>query len=149
MEKRRIFEKKRNMGIDNLTFRSLDNNDVFKLINTTREGIDYKEFNEFSVTYPLNATTWSKILNMSERTIQRYKREKKRFGSIHTEKLLIIMLLFKKGSEVFGNTKNFLTWINSENIALGGVKPIDLLDNSFGINLVKDELIKIEHGVLA
>lgn len=137
------------MRTDNLTFRSLDNNDIFKLINATREGVDFKTFNEFSITYPLNSTTWSKILNMSERTIQRYRREKKRFDSIHTEKLLLIMLLFKKGSDVFGNTKNFLTWISSENIALGGVKPIDLLDNSFGINLVKDELIKIEHGVLA
>ncbi|MDN5292625.1 MAG: hypothetical protein PWQ06_2864, partial [Anaerophaga sp.] len=50
---------------------------------------------------------------------------------------------------VFGSTSNFLTWINSKSIPLGGVKPIDLLDNSFGINMVKDELIKIEHGVLA
>jgi len=137
------------MKTDNITFRSLDNNNIFKLINATKEGVDFRTFNEFSKTYPLNSATWSKILNMSERTIQRYRREKKRFDSIHTEKLLLIMLLFKKGSDVFGNTKNFLTWISSENIALGGIKPIDLLDNSFGINLVKDELIKIEHGVLA
>ena len=137
------------MRTDSITFRSLDNNDIFKLINATRKGVDFKTFNEFSVTYPLNSATWSKILNVSERTIQRYRREKKRFDSIHTEKLLLIMLLFNKGSDVFGNTENFLTWINSENIAFGGVKPIDLLDNSFGINLVKDELIKIEHGVLA
>jgi uncharacterized protein (DUF2384 family) len=59
------------------------------------------------------------------------------------------MLLFNKGVSVFGSTSNFLTWINSKSIPLGGVKPIDLLDNSFGINMVKDELIKIEHGVLA
>lgn len=137
------------MKTEDITFRSLDNNDIFKLINATREGVDYKTFNDFSITYPLNSIVWSKILNMSERTIQRYKREKKRFDSIHTEKLLLIMLLFKKGSEVFGDTTNFLTWTNSENIALGGGKPIDLLDNSFGINLVKDELLRIEHGVLA
>lgn len=137
------------MRTDNLTFKSLDNNDVLRLINATREGVDVSTFNDFSAIYPLNSTTWSKILNMSERTIQRYKREKKRFDSIHTEKLLLIMLLFKKGSDVFGDTTNFLTWTNSENIALGGVRPIDLLDNSFGINMVKDELIRIEHGVLA
>ena len=61
----------------------------------------------------------------------------------------MIMLLFKKGTEVFGSTANFLVWINSKNIALGGEKPTDLLDNSFGINMVKNELVKIEHGVLA
>lgn len=137
------------MRTDNLTFKSLENNDIYKLIDVTREGIDYNTFNEFTISYPLNSSTWSKILNMSERTIQRYRREKKRLDSIHTEKLLLIMLLFNKGVSVFGNTSNFLAWLNAKNIPLGGVKPIDLLDNSFGINMVKDELIKIEHGVLA
>lgn len=137
------------MKTDNLTFKSLENNDIYKLIDVTRKGIDYNTFNEFTVSYPLNISTWSKILNMSERTIQRYRREKKRLDSIHTEKLLLIMLLFNKGVSVFGNITNFLAWINSKSIPLGGVKPIDLLDNSFGINMVKDELIKIEHGVLA
>lgn len=137
------------MKTDNLTFKSLENNDIYKLIDVTRKGIDYNTFNEFTVSYPLNISTWSKILNMSERTIQRYRREKKRLDSIHTEKLLLIILLFNKGVSVFGNISNFLAWINSKSIPLGGVKPIDLLDNSFGINMVKDELIKIEHGVLA
>ena len=87
------------MRADTLTYRSLENNDVFQLIDATRKGLDHKTFD--------------------------------------------------KGAEVFGNTSNFLGWINSRNIPLGGVKPIDLLDNAFGINMVKDELIKIEHGVLA
>lgn len=137
------------MTTNNLTLNSLENNDIFELIDATRKGVDYKTFDELSFAYPLNSTTWSRILNMSQRTIQRYKREKKKFDPIHTEKLLLIMLLFKKGSEVFGNRKNFLSWLNAKNIAIGGVKPIELLDNSFGINIVKDELTKIEHGVLA
>ena len=137
------------MGAERLTFESLDNNDIFKLINTTREGVDIKTFDEFSVAYPLNSTDWSRILNVSERTIQRYRREKRRFDPIHTEKLLLIMLLFKKGTEVFESISDFLIWINSRNNALGGIKPVDLLDNSFGINMVKDELVRIEHGILA
>ena len=113
------------MKTDNLTFKSLENNDIFKLIDVTRKGIDYNTFNEFMVSFPLNISTWSKILNMSERTIQRYRREKKRLDSIHTEKFLLIILLFNKGVSVFGNTSNFLAWINSKSISLGGVTPID------------------------
>ena len=41
------------------------------------------------------------------------------------------------------------TWLETKNIMLGGVKPKDLLDNTFGISLVKDELTRIEYGVLA
>lgn len=137
------------MKTSNLTFKSLDNNDVFKLISTTREGIDYEVFDRLALNFPLKSNDWSRILNVSERTMQRYKREKKRFDSIHTERLLLIMLLFNKGNEVFGSTSNFISWINSQNISLGGIEPISLLDNAFGINMVKDELTKIEHGILA
>ncbi len=59
------------------------------------------------------------------------------------------MILLNKGIEVFGSSDNFISWLNSVNIALGSIKPIELLDNSFGINLVTDELMKIEYGVLA
>ena len=40
-------------------------------------------------------------------------------------------------------------WLDAENIALGGVKPKSLLDSTFGIEIVKDELTRIEHGILA
>lgn len=144
-----IFVKKCIMRTDNFSFKSLDNKDVFMLINSTREGVDYDTFDKFSNKFPLNNSDWSNILNVSERTMQRYKREKKRFDSIHSERLLLIMLLFKKGIEVFESKDNFIKWINTESISLGGVKPIKMLDNSFGINLIKDELVRIEHGILA
>ena len=133
----------------NMTYQSLDNNEIFKLIETTRDGIKYATFDEFSDKFPLNYSDWSRILHVSERTMQRYKKEKKKFDSLHSEKILMIMLLFQKGIEVFGNSSKFISWIDSKNIALGGIKPKNLLDNAFGINMIKDELIKIEHGILA
>ena len=34
-------------------------------------------------------------------------------------------------------------------VPLGGVKPKELLDTTYGINLITDELIRIEHGIFA
>ena len=133
----------------NINYQSLDNNEIFKLIEATRDGVKYNTFDDFSEKFPLSYSDWSRILHVSERTMQRYKKEKKKFDSLHSEKLLMIMLLFQKGIEVFGNSSKFITWIDSKNIALGGIKPKNLLDNTFGINMIKDELIKIEHGILA
>lgn len=62
---------------------------------------------------------------------------------------LEIALLYLKGLDVFVDSQKFNTWLESQNIALGGIKPKDLLDNTFGINMIKDELSRIEHGVLA
>ncbi len=106
-------------------------------------------FDEFASKFPFDLSDWSNILHISARTIQRYRRDKKRLDSIHTDRLLQVMMLLNKGLEVFGNSENLTMWLNSKNIALGGISPISLLDNAFGINMVTNELTKIEHGVLA
>jgi putative toxin-antitoxin system antitoxin component (TIGR02293 family) len=58
-------------------------------------------------------------------------------------------MLYYYGIEVFGGQERFNTWLTTKNTALGGIKPKDLLDSSFGIQMLKDELTRIEHGVLA
>ena len=59
------------------------------------------------------------------------------------------MLIYKLGVNVFGDKEKFISWSETKNLALGGVKPKELLDNTFGISLLKDELTRIEHGILA
>ena len=81
--------------------------------------------------------------------MQRYKKEKRAFDPLQSEKIVEIAMLFKLGEEVFGSKVNFNTWLQTESLPLNKIKPIELIDNSFGIGLVKDELIRIEHGVLA
>ena len=58
-------------------------------------------------------------------------------------------MLYNLGTEIFGDKVKFDSWLESDNIALGGQKPKAFLDNTFGIGLLKDELIRIEQGVLA
>ena len=128
---------------------ALDNRSVLKLIETSRKGVDIDTFDELTGKFPFNLSDWSRILHISERTIQRYRRDKKRLDPIHTDRLLQIMMLLNEGLDVFGDSGNFVTWLNSKNVALGGINPIDLLDNAFGINMLTSELTKIEHGILA
>lgn len=130
-------------------YNSVDDRDILLLIKKTREGMKYSTFTGLQKEIPLKPADWSRILHLSERTLQRYKKEKTDFAPIYSEKILEIKLLFNKGSDVFGNIKNFNQWLNSKNLALGGIKPISLLDNTFGITLLKDQLTRIEHGILA
>jgi uncharacterized protein (DUF2384 family) len=57
-------------------------------------------------------------------------------------------LVYNLGAKTFGNQDKFARWLATENQALGGRKPKELFDTSFGIGLLKDELIRIEHGVI-
>ncbi|PLW96765.1 MAG: hypothetical protein C0591_08105, partial [Marinilabiliales bacterium] len=82
-------------------------------------------------------------------SLQRYKKDKGSFNPVTSEKIIEIAMLNKYGIKVFGDQQKFNTWLSSKNLALGGVSPKDLLDSSFGIQLLKDELTRIEHGILA
>ncbi|MEO5569810.1 MAG: antitoxin Xre/MbcA/ParS toxin-binding domain-containing protein [Bacteroidia bacterium] len=126
-----------------------DNQNILSLIKKVREGIKYTFFLRIVNVSPFTMQEWSVYLDLTERTMQRYQKEKKTFDRLQSEKILEITILNKKGSEVFGNKDSYNKWLDSKNIALGGVKPKELLDNSFGIQLLKDELLRIEHGVLA
>jgi putative toxin-antitoxin system antitoxin component (TIGR02293 family) len=122
---------------------------VLDMVKIVREGINYKVFMQIADTSQFSIPEWSTFLHVSERTMQRYQKQKKVFDSLQSEKILEIAQLYNKGVEVFNDKDNFKSWLETKNLALGGVKPKNLLDTSFGIGMVKDELIRIEYGVLA
>lgn len=122
---------------------------IFNLIQTSRKGIRFSIFEKISAIIPFTLEEWSKFLNLSERTIQRYKKEESSFDPIQSEKIISLKILYDYGVEVFGNKKYFDDWLNSPNISLNNQAPKDFLDTSFGINYIKDELTRIAHGVLA
>ncbi|GBD88625.1 hypothetical protein BMS3Abin03_02563 [bacterium BMS3Abin03] len=123
---------------------------AFDLILASRKGISYADYLPFlSEKDFFLLKDWAKILHISERTLQRYKRDKLKFDASLSEKFLQILIILKKGIEVFGNRNKFISWLNTKSIPLGGNKPKDLLDTSFGVNLVSDELTRIAHGVFA
>ncbi|MGF1670012.1 MAG: antitoxin Xre/MbcA/ParS toxin-binding domain-containing protein [Balneolaceae bacterium] len=132
-----------------VTYGPISNKNTYELINYTKSGINYTTFAAVVKNSPFDIKEWAAFLHTSERTIQRYQKDKKAFGPVHSEKIIQIVMLLSKGIEVFGNKSSFYTWLETKNIALGGIKPKDLLDSSFGIDLLNNELIRIEHGILA
>lgn len=119
------------------------------LMDWVRGGLDFKLFQNMVSRFPFSLEEWSQFLHLSERTIQRYKKEDKTFDSLQTEKILQITLLYQRGVEIFGDKPNFDFWLDTKNLALGNLKPKELLDNAFGIALLEEELTRIEHGVFA
>lgn len=131
------------------SYNSVDDKDIFSIIKAIKKGIKFSVFTSIAQSSPFSLNEWSDFLNISERTMQRYKKEGKSFDSDSSEKIIEITLLYKYGIEVFGNKEKFNSWLETKNLALGGIIPKELLDNTFGINLLKDELTRIEYGVLA
>ena len=128
---------------------TIDDKNGLKLIDIIRNGIHFRTFWRFAHTIPFTLNDWSSYLHVSERTMQRYQSEQKTFDPLQSEKIIEIALLFKKGSEVWGDSDKFHSWLDTESIALGKIKPKSLLDSSIGIQMLNDEIGRIEYGVLA
>lgn len=132
-----------------IVYAILDDKNAFSLIKAIKEGIHFTFFERLAKNIPFTLREWSSFLHLSERSLQRYKKEKGTFNAVTSEKIIEITMLNKYGIEVFGEQEKFNTWLVTKNVALGGIKPRDLLDSSFGIQFLKDELTHIEHGILA
>jgi putative toxin-antitoxin system antitoxin component (TIGR02293 family) len=132
-----------------VAYSSLDDRNILSLIEFIRKGINFRIFTEFANKSPFNLNEWSSFLHISQRTMQRYQREKKTLDALQSEKFMEIVLLYKKGIEVMGTQEQFDSWLETENLALGKAKPKSLLDSTFGINLLKDELNRLQYGILA
>jgi putative toxin-antitoxin system antitoxin component (TIGR02293 family) len=131
------------------SYNSVDDNNALAIIKMVRSGISFNYFTKLVRSTPFSLAEWAKYLQVSERTIQRNQKASKSFPPVQSEKIVDLAMLYKYGVEVFGNKNNFDTWLSSKSVVLGGRIPKDLLDTKFGVDMVKNELGRIEHGVLA
>lgn len=135
-------------GVDRnrLTLESLLQNRLF-LVQAIRRGIPYALFDLIAANSPFSSDDWISFLDISLKTLQRYKADGRDFKPIHSEKILELAEVTHFGMEVFGDMENFRHWLNTPSFALGKMKPIELLSDSYGKELVMGELNRIEHGI--
>ncbi|MVM37143.1 DUF2384 domain-containing protein [Spirosoma sp. HMF3257] len=91
----------------------------------------------------------AEVFDTSLKTFQRYEREHRKLNPQDSEKVLKIMSLFQTGELVFGSADSFRRWMDKPAYGLGNQVPFELLHTSGGIDLVMDEVIRIEYGDLA
>lgn len=89
------------------------------------------------------------VFDTSLKTFQRYEREHRNLSPQDSEKVLKIQVLFTRGAEVFGAVEAFRRWMDKPAFGLGNQVPFSLLRTSGGIDLIMDELIRIDFGDLA
>ena len=132
-----------------VAYGSIDDINALSLVEMVRQGVRFDAFDSFANKSPFSLNEWSEFLHLSERTMQRYRNEKRTFDPLQSEKIIEIALFYNKGVEVFGSAEKLNSWLETDSLALGSIKPKTLLDNSFGINILRDELTAIEYGILA
>lgn len=122
--------------------------DKLLLAESAKKGVPIRLFKEIKSNSPFDDKQWSGFLDINIRTLQRYRKDDDHvFRPIQSEKILELAEVVSLGNELFDTPEKFSLWLNTPSIALGDNKPIDLLDTSFGKDMVISELSRIEHGV--
>lgn len=88
----------------------------------------------------------AQLLGVAYRTIQR-KGKQDLLDHSTSEQILQIAQVYCRGQDVFESSQNFRAWMNAQNAALGGKKPIELLPSRYGARMVLTILGRVEHGV--
>ncbi|MEX0778488.1 MAG: antitoxin Xre/MbcA/ParS toxin-binding domain-containing protein [Balneolales bacterium] len=127
----------------------MDDQKTNDLVKIARKGLTYAEFASLYDMAPFNLNDWARILSLSDRSLQRYQKSGAHFSMAVSEKLLLIGYLFNRGHSVFNDSDRFFSWLQKPSVPLGGQTPLSLLDSIFGIDLILDELGRIEHGIFS
>ena len=120
----------------------------FDLVEMAHRGIPKKSIYALAESLQVTIAELTKYLHVSERTLQRYAPEK-RLSSTLSDRILQIAKVYARSSEVFEDAEDAARWLKQPNIALGNTEPLELLDTAAGIEMVLDELTRMEYGVFA
>lgn len=114
-----------------------------------KQGLSFRFFDALAKLLPFNENDWAKLLDVSTKTLQRYRQQSKVFGPLHSEKLIQMAEITTIGLDVFGAQDSWEQWISTPCYALGNAKPKDLIQTSYGQELILRELQHINHGIFA
>ena len=107
----------------------------------------YKKFDKLTKLVPFTQKEWANILDLSERTLQRYAHDNKSFEGIYTDRLLHIEQLITTGLETFDSSDAFYTWLKQEKPVLGQQLSFEALYTTRGIQELLNQLLRIQYGV--
>lgn len=117
------------------------------MILVIRNGVPYSLFSLIQNVSPFSEENWAEILDISTKSLQRYKVTARSFKPIHSEKIIEMAEVTQMGLDTFRTMDKFKLWLETPNFALGNVKPFDLLKDSYGKELVLAELSHVNHGI--
>ena len=123
--------------------------DRTSLVFSALKGVPATQFFETADLTGYKREQLAQVFDTSLKTFQRYEREQKKLNPQDSEKVLKIMALFQNGESVFGSAAAFRRWMDKPAYGLGNQIPFSLLHTSGGIDLILDEVIRIEYGDLA
>lgn len=116
-------------------------------IETIRRGVATQLFDQLATALGVGRSALARTLNINEQTLR--KRKSRVLSPTEAEKSLRVARVFAMATEVLGSEDKGRRWLSSHIPALGGKRPLDLLDTDLGAQQVTNLLGGIKWGMYA
>ncbi len=123
--------------------------DKYNIVLNARNGLSTKAFYDIVMLSGIKKEELADIFHTTMKTIMRYAQAGKNMDITTSEQALKIIALFKQGNELFGDIQSFRNWLGKPQYGIGRQIPFHLLQTSSGIDLISEELSRMEYGATA
>lgn len=121
---------------------SVDLQEPLGRVDSFRNGFDRSSFDQLKELSGLDYNTLAKALGVSTKTLQR----KGVFDTVQSERIFELADLYATGINYFG-WDGFRKWMDRPLFSLANRRPIDLIDVATGLDLLKVEIMRLQHGI--
>ena len=119
----------------------------FDLAYLAQNGVPKAVIQHLADSVGLDVKELISLLPVTPRNLLRYHDEEL-LSNVVSDHLIALADLFATGTEVLGKDY-FLDWLHHDIQALGNERPLHFLKTHAGIDLIKTELGRMEHGIFA
>ena len=118
----------------------------YALVKQANRGVSMLLLDKFLQQSKLSKAELSRLLGIDPKTLDNYRQKNKTLDRLRSELLLKLLSLFELGSEVFGKTDEFQSWLHLPAGEFANAAPIDLLTTVTGAHLVERQVERIAQG---
>ena len=115
------------------------------LVGLVREGVPWAIYQDVVTDLGYTDQTAAGVLHIPPRTLAR--RKGGRLDPQESERLLRLVRLVTQATDVLGDHRKAIHWLESPNRALEGATPLSLLDTDIGTQAAEAVLTRIDFGV--
>jgi len=115
----------------------------------TNKGVGISEVEKLVEAGPFRSEFFATALDFSTKTLERYKKDHKRLNPNDSELVLKWKKLYEKGFESFGSYESFGRWLQKPAYGFNGIAPMEIMKTSSGVDLLIEELVRIDWGQLS
>ncbi len=88
-------------------------------------------------------------LVVPRRTLAHRKQKRQALSPEQSDRLARVVRVLARAEEAIGDREKAARWMRKPNRALGGMRPLDLLESDVGTRMVERILGRIEHGIFS